>query len=233
MKHRAYAFIISISLVFLITGCKTAEGDEETKNRIINRNESENSPIDSTAESVTLNDTNTSCDSLTIDTMVNTLSETISQSHENSTENESIVVEDTYQYKGINFKGFYDNDIFFVYVNSLDDNDETKHLIEVSYNATIAYFSNDLGELLKYFDNAEFIEEQKKFMQKYGSNDIDRIKDIYINHISIPIKTDNDFITLSYLPVLTTNEGTGIYYTLLQMYLNDDGDWKIKYIGIP
>ena len=142
-------------------------------------------------------------------------------------------VEGIFEYKGIIFKGHYEGTSFFVDTQSLNETEEGLRLMQDSYSAMIAYLYNDVDELLKYFDNEEFIKAQKEYMENFSHKETDKISELRLNHISFAVKSDEPYFLLSYIPIFTSGRGGGPFYTLLEMYLNENGDWKIKYIGPP
>ena len=145
-----------------------------------------------------------------------------------------------YNYKGIDFPGWYESESYFwVSTDVLEETEIGQRLFQDSYDAIMAFIANNTDELLKYFDD-EYKQNQINYMnwiaenlKESGMKKTDRIDSLsylgirYLSSLIIDIESDN--IYLYYSVIYTPPEH--MFDIDMKIYLNENNEWKFANIS--
>ena len=128
-----------------------------------------------------------------------------------------------YKYKGITFPGQYysgnkrDYETFFIDNNFLYS-DEVHNLVSTTLNAALAFMDRDIEKL------TEFMAEDGDWLLSNRAFSFD-----YLCLGNVYTEKNSDIITVLYLVMF--NEGDDSVDVGMDMFLNDEGEWKVKSIS--
>jgi len=147
---------------------------------------------------------------------------------------ESFQEKDTFEYRGITFTGKYEEhrlgEIFHVDRDCLYFG-EGMQLFYRSFDAALAFIGADTERILGYFDN-----EDSPDYSHEQANILNRMKSIMLRHVYYDVTRNNGLFSIHYFanfypPHDVDYEHDTGFFVSMDMYLDDDNNWKLYYIA--
>jgi len=138
-------------------------------------------------------------------------------------------VEDTFEYKEIIFSGWFSHGIFFG-MNMDSFYSKAHPLSSVSFDAALAFITGDVERLLEHFDDNIYADEQIGRMMNIHSYDLNDLKYLAVHNINYDIRENDDgYFLINYVYSFNFMDKTDLLR--VDAYMNDNNEWKIKYIN--
>ncbi|MCL1823513.1 MAG: hypothetical protein FWG44_04855 [Oscillospiraceae bacterium] len=146
-------------------------------------------------------------------------------------------VEGTYDYKGISFPGkyYYEKNIYddatyertsFLFDRHylLDDYNGGKTLCQITSRAALAFISGDYKELSLY------LKEDRNGINENADKSNNTLNLFLLDNVYTSVGRDSETITILYFAVINGNDSG--FRVGMDVYLNDEGEWKIDFIDV-